>query len=136
MIKILFSQGAISEVLCESSREAAEVVNAMATSFDTDAGTKRKVVRDHQTRMTKTGRKMRRPTRMKWWNIDEMRYLVENHDKVSEKELSRDPYLMQRHVPSAVSRVLNELKSGGKFSSKRLNVLYQEAVRETAGQPA
>lgn len=142
MIKISFQNGNISEITCESAREVSEIVSSMKSSYvpktttvatpAASKATRKRAPKHYRTIASKNGKRRVHPVRQGWWNLEEVKFIIENKDTMDEAKLATSPYLMQRHVPSAVYRVISEINDGGKFPSKRLAQLYREATKEVA----
>lgn len=143
MIKFTFQNGQISDVSCDSPIEAAQIITAMKSSALQNAANaptpakRTRALKHHRTVKTRAGHKTSVPLRRGRWTVDEIRFIVNelrNGSPVS--KIKTAPYLMERHVPSAIYQVAVSARAGnGKFYSKRISQLYRQVTSEATPSP-
>lgn len=129
MIKISFSNGHISEVVCDTPAEAAQVVSSMNKQQSRPVATKRVSGAISKIEETKPAGETRRKHVAKYgqWMLSEVRHLVQNSN-VSPEKLANDPTLRARHSAGAIRNAAYAVRSNTPFS-KRFNALVSEARR-------
>lgn len=130
MIKISFTDGRVTDIVCDTPAEAAQVVSSMTKQKTSTLATKKvsgKVSKIENATPASAARR-KHVSKYGQWMLSEVRYLVQNAHR-SPEQIASESSLRTRHSPGAIRNAVYAIRSNSPFS-KRFNALVAEARRE------